>query len=78
MKNMDVLTKEQKEYVFLKGMNERMYSKYNQAQLVIPPCSLPPIESNGESVIEDKFYLFLEMLEGKHNGFLQSIIGKAK
>ena len=78
MKNMDVLTKEQKEYVVLKSMDERMYSKYKQAQLVIPPCILPSIESGSISVIEDRFYLFLEMLEGKHNDFLQHIIDKTK
>ncbi len=77
MKNMDVLTKEQKEYIKLKFAMDRMHIAYKESDK--PSCMRATLGSyDPEYYAENQFYLFIEMLEGKHNDFLQYIIDRTK
>lgn len=77
MKNMDVLTREQKEYIKLKQSMESMFQDVMSIEL----CTPPPRRIKNKPMnytVETHFYLYLEILEGKHNDFLQQIIDKTK
>jgi hypothetical protein len=75
------LTIEQVEYVGLKGASERMRERFHrhQDEGKIPNC-IPAQDSFNDctTVNETRMYLLIEMMEGKHNEFLQQIIDRSK
>jgi hypothetical protein len=79
MKNMDVLTKEQKEYLLLKSGKDAMYHYF--IELVrsnkIPPRCLDHLKETPKQDInfthEKYFYLFMEILQGKRPEYIDAI-----
>ena len=78
MKNMDVLTKEQKEYIELKTVMNNMYlaTQYEDGNHMCVPSSSNGIPTTHS--VEGQFYFFLEMLKGEHNELLQNIISRTE
>ena len=73
-KGMIALTKEQKEYSILKQSNDRMWQVLQDsdgANVCLPDAIT---HRRSSSVVETKFYLFIEIMDGKHNDILQRII----
>ncbi len=71
--NMDVLTKEQRDYIEFKLSQENMWQAFRDADICFPT----PIDNRGAKyATESMVYFLIEAIQGKHNDFLQSIIDK--
>lgn len=71
IKELKPLTKEQQEYLAMKQAERLMIEKLRESNL---PCHpRPEYMGTCTSVVEQYFYLCLEILEGKHEDFLNSL-----
>jgi len=70
-KELKPLTKEQQEYLAMKQAERLMIEKLKESDL---PCHpRPEYMGTHTSIIEQYFYLCLEILDGKHNDFLSTL-----
>ena len=80
VKNMDVLTKEQKEYLLFKSGQNAMFHHLKSLikdDKIPPPCfdSLKEPPKQDVNFIHEKyFYLFMEILQGKRPEYIDAII----
>lgn len=80
-KQMGALTSEQKQYIDLVKADEKMMELYLRLddENKFPGCMPRALDDHYcQTYHEQLFYLFTEMLEGKHNDFLQVIIDRSK
>lgn len=78
---MDVLSKEQKEYIRLKMSMDSMHKAGREAFHPNGSCQWVPNPKGKykpEYVAEMEFYLLLEILNGEHDEWLQEMIDKRK
>ena len=80
--SMEKFIEDQKEYFALKLANERMrerFSAHTDLEGSIITC-WPDQDTYSDMVTisESRIYLLIEILEGKHNDFLQTIIDRSK
>ncbi len=68
---MQPLTKEQQEYMQMKQAKELMIEKLQECKSTCHPR--PEYMGTHTSVMEQYFYLCLEILEGKHRDFLNRL-----
>lgn len=81
--SMSVFVEDQKRYISLMRGNEAIWSTMLKLEEEGKVTQCRPVSSDNygntpESFIESFCYSFMEILEGKHNDFLQSIIDKSR
>ena len=79
---MDALTKDQERYIDLDGSNARSCNEWARIDsndgFVIRCYPHLKDQRYSSTVNEQRLYLLMEIFEGKHNDFLQSIIDRSK
>jgi hypothetical protein len=79
--SMEKFVEDQKEFFKLKQANERMHERFrghSHGDTMISCYPQQDLYHDMETVNESRVYLLIEILEGKHNEFLQSIIDRSK
>ena len=79
--SMENFSKDQKEFFKLKLASEKMHVRFRQhihGEDMIRCHPEQNLYNDTETTNENRIYLLIEILEGKHNDFLQSIIDRSK
>jgi|LGVF01.1.fsa_nt_gb hypothetical protein len=79
--SMENFSKDQKEYFKLKRASERMHERFREhshGEAMVRCHPRQDLYRDMETMNESRVYLLIEILEGKHNEFLQQIIDRSK
>lgn len=79
--SMESFSKDQKEFFKLKLASEKMHQRFVQhshGENMVHCIPQQELYNDTETTNESRIYLLIEMLKGKHNDFLQSIIDRTK